>query len=391
MAAKVRSDRRPFVSVLLAVSLLWTAVSPAYAFNYGLGSYGAGAYNVGALDPTTTVLTSSTNPSTAGSSITLTATVTPSSATGTVTFEDSATTIGTATLGHASGSLTTSALAAGSHSLTAVYAGNVTYSGSTSNTLTQVVNAAAGGSSGGGGGNAAVDGVGGGGGGGGGHRGTGTTSGPSSAPSSFSASSTSAGSTLLSVTVEGKEVVYRDVPVKAWFAPYVSLLIRQGIAEGYKDAAGHLTGEFGVTHAVTEAEILKIALQAAGRPLTRGVPRNRSARGDWSATYVRTAEELHLSIYVPSLDVRQPATRGQVIQTILEAFGIPMERKMPALRDVPATHPYAAAIATAQALGIVSGDTDAAGRLTGLFRPDAPINRAEVAKIIALVREVVKQ
>ena len=91
---------------------------------------------------TVTVLTSSQNPSASGSSVTFTATVSPDTATGTVTFLDGETTIGTATLGHGSGSVTTGSLAVGSHSLTAVYAGNGSYPASTSNTVTQVVEAA---------------------------------------------------------------------------------------------------------------------------------------------------------------------------------------------------------------------------------------------------------
>jgi lysophospholipase L1-like esterase len=91
---------------------------------------------------TTTALVSNSNPSTYGNSITLTATVSPSSATGSITFKNGSTTIGIATLGHGSGSLAISSLAAGSHSLTAIYAGNSNYTGSTSNTVTQTVNQA---------------------------------------------------------------------------------------------------------------------------------------------------------------------------------------------------------------------------------------------------------
>jgi hypothetical protein len=179
-------------------------------------------------------------------------------------------------------------------------------------------------------------------------------------------------------------VIFFDVPTSAWFAPYVSILIEQNVARGYRDAAGTLMGEFGVARPVTEAEILKMALQAAGKPLGTGAPQNHSAHDDWSAPYVKTAEDLHFSVYVRSLDVRQTATRGQVVQTIVEAFGLPPATAPAPFRDVPPSHPYAAAIAAAQTLGIVSGDIDPAGRLVGVFRPDAPINRAEVAKILTL-------
>jgi endonuclease/exonuclease/phosphatase family metal-dependent hydrolase len=91
---------------------------------------------------TSTTLTSTPNPSGLGQSATLTATVSSSSGlpTGTVTFEEGTSVLGTSTL-DASGQATfaTSALATGSHSLTAVYGGDANYSGSTSSALSQVV------------------------------------------------------------------------------------------------------------------------------------------------------------------------------------------------------------------------------------------------------------
>jgi RHS repeat-associated protein len=85
---------------------------------------------------TTTVLTSSPNPSTYGQPVTLTAAVSPSASNpstpaGTVTFLDGLTEIGTDTL-DASGlaSFTTAALAPGDHLITADYAGDANYAGS---------------------------------------------------------------------------------------------------------------------------------------------------------------------------------------------------------------------------------------------------------------------
>jgi hypothetical protein len=92
---------------------------------------------------TTTTLTSSLNPSAPGQSVMLTATLSPSAAAGTVTFFAGATSLGTGTLSAGVATLSTSALATGSHSLTATYNGSTNYAGSTSATLTQVVNAAA--------------------------------------------------------------------------------------------------------------------------------------------------------------------------------------------------------------------------------------------------------
>src|SRR5207248_357138 len=57
-------------------------------------------------------------------------------------------------------------------------------------------------------------------------------------------------------------------------------------------------------------------------------------------------------------------------------------------RSASGTHPYSHAIASATFFGLVQGDTAPDGSPLNRFRPDEPINRAEVSKIIALAREV---
>jgi len=91
---------------------------------------------------TSTSLSSSANPSTYGSSVTFTATVTPSAAPGTVTFKDGSTTLGTGTLSSGKATLSKSTLTAGSHSITASYGGDTNNNSSTSSALTQTVNKA---------------------------------------------------------------------------------------------------------------------------------------------------------------------------------------------------------------------------------------------------------
>ena len=90
----------------------------------------------------TITLTSSSNPSTYGSPLTFTATVTPATATGTVTFTDGSTSLGMATLSGGVATYGTSALTAGSHSITASYGGDANHNSSTSSVLTQAVTAA---------------------------------------------------------------------------------------------------------------------------------------------------------------------------------------------------------------------------------------------------------
>ncbi len=88
---------------------------------------------------TTTSLSSSKNPSKYAESVTFTATVSPSAATGNVEFFNGTTSLGTAALSSGNASLSTSSLAVGTHSITAKYLGATGYGSSTSSATSQVV------------------------------------------------------------------------------------------------------------------------------------------------------------------------------------------------------------------------------------------------------------
>ena len=94
--------------------------------------------------PSSAVVSPSVNPSIVTQSLTFTITVTGQSATptGGVTLKDGATTLASLTLTAGTASYTTSSLAVGSHSITAVYAGDSSNAGTTSPALTQTVNQA---------------------------------------------------------------------------------------------------------------------------------------------------------------------------------------------------------------------------------------------------------
>jgi hypothetical protein len=119
------------------------SITAAYGgdLNYSGSTSPVLAQNVTA-NSSSTAVTSSSNPSVFGQSVTFTATVSGSGGTptGTVSFKDGATTLGSGTL-NGSGQVTfaTSTLTAGSHSITAVYGGDTNFSSSTSPVLTQSV------------------------------------------------------------------------------------------------------------------------------------------------------------------------------------------------------------------------------------------------------------
>ncbi|WP_055553018.1 Ig-like domain-containing protein [Streptomyces sp. NBRC 110028] len=122
------------------------AVTATYSGNTGVAASSSASVPITVNQAsTTTTLTSAPNPSTPGQNVTFTATVTAvppatGTPTGTVTFAISGGPTLTGTL-NASGQATvsTSALTAGPHTVTATYGGDGCFTGSTSPTITQVV------------------------------------------------------------------------------------------------------------------------------------------------------------------------------------------------------------------------------------------------------------
>jgi hypothetical protein len=116
--------------------LLTLAVTPLLT---GCGNFWEAPSSTGTTASTTT-LSLSASSVTAGTSVTLTATMDPTAATGTITFYNGSTELGTATL--SSGSATyTYTPAAGTYTLKAVYGGDDTYETSTSSTVSLTVTA----------------------------------------------------------------------------------------------------------------------------------------------------------------------------------------------------------------------------------------------------------
>jgi hypothetical protein len=109
-----------------------------YTISYHAGSLTVNKANTGAS------VSSSSDPSTSGHSVTFTATVTGTGATGTVTFKDGETTLGSSTLSNGTATYTTSTVSVGSHSITAVYGGDANFAGSTSSAVDPTVKPAVG-------------------------------------------------------------------------------------------------------------------------------------------------------------------------------------------------------------------------------------------------------
>jgi hypothetical protein len=125
-------------------TIQFTATDYAAIANVDLILQGAGgsACTANCPAPTTTALTSSPNPSYAGSSITFTAKVSSGAGipSGSVTFSDSGNPLGSAALnGSGAAIFTTSSLAAGTHTINASYGGAAGFLASTSAAVSQIV------------------------------------------------------------------------------------------------------------------------------------------------------------------------------------------------------------------------------------------------------------
>lgn len=139
-------------NVVSGKATLYTAISTGGAHSMTAVYNGSSSYNIStsaavtitATAPTLISLSSSSLSPTAGQAVTLTATVSPAAATGNVTFKDGTTVLGTSALSAGVAILKPSFSTAGTHALTAVYAGNTTYRTSTSPVLSVSVNGAAG-------------------------------------------------------------------------------------------------------------------------------------------------------------------------------------------------------------------------------------------------------
>ncbi len=205
------------------------------------------------------------------------------------------------------------------------------------------------------------------------------------------------------ITAFAMLIPFSDVSPNAWYSVYVNQAAESGIISGYKDSQGNLTGHYGPANQITIAETLKIASEGAGYDETTvDVPPGYTELYGWATDYIFTAQNCCGIGKGFSLEewndwsFDRPAVRVEVAAVLAKAFKVQITvQTQHAFSDVspdmyyPKTEDhfkYAAEIDALARDGVISGDTDAEGKPIGKFRPTDPINRAEVAKMIMLMR-----
>lgn len=192
-------------------------------------------------------------------------------------------------------------------------------------------------------------------------------------------------------TIGGLQITFSDVPLNQWYSEPIHRTLEAKVMSGYRNDEGNPTGMFGTNDPVTLAELAKIAHRLASIDEETGEPpENPAAQDAWFAPYIASAEQKDWLVFADhSVDPLRPATRAEVVATLLQALRVPRDWPTGVMfSDVSRTLPYAACVETAATKGLVGGYTDQNGKPTNAFGPTDPVNRAQMAKIIATAMDI---
>lgn len=113
---------------------------------------------------------------------------------------------------------------------------------------------------------------------------------------------------------------FTDVAKDAWYYQPVETLSKNGVASGYKDANGNLTGKFGPADMVTRAQAAKMLVKAFNLKASSGPAFTDVNAGDWFYADVQTAA--HWSLFAGNNGAFRPndkITRAEMAKVIVAA------------------------------------------------------------------------
>jgi hypothetical protein len=176
---------------------------------------------------------------------------------------------------------------------------------------------------------------------------------------------------------------FSDLPDSHWAYSYVSYLFCRNVVSGYGDGtfrpnSGSTRGQF--------SKMLVLALDwVPYSPLNPTF--TDVAPGSTFYSYVEAAYLHGVVGGYPDGRFRpnNALTRAQVAKMVVLGRGWPLLTPVvPTFPDVPASHWAYSYIETASAHAVVGGFDD------GQFRPELPVNRAQLAKMVALTAQALR-
>ncbi len=183
--------------------------------------------------------------------------------------------------------------------------------------------------------------------------------------------------------VESKTLPFLDVSDTAWYASFVHSLFDDKVVSGYKDGAGKPLDIFKPENQVTVGEGLKLILTIMHKEQANHAPKNTKNTHHWAEGFLAKAEDIGLSLTKDKdLDLNRPLTRMEMIRNVLELKDL----KLPtytkgSFTDVDINSLDGTYVEYAKELGIIKGDDT-----NKTFRPNDPLNRAELSKILLYAR-----
>ena len=165
---------------------------------------------------------------------------------------------------------------------------------------------------------------------------------------------------------------FKDVPASAWYAVGVETAYELGII------GGRSVSKFAPEEYVTVAEGLTLAARFLSSYYDDGY--SFAGTGAWYAPYYEYCGKWGIDTGFKSPNALM--TRAELAAVMVKALPAEARTSGAALsfRDVPSGAPYARAVEVLSASGIIRGDG-------GLFRPDAPLKRSELAVMTAMMAD----
>ena len=168
-----------------------------------------------------------------------------------------------------------------------------------------------------------------------------------------------------------------------WAEDYIRQIYEKGIVSGKSATI------FDPDSNITRAELTKIALNTFDYSVPTSVqtaPFPDVTLDAWYVAYVTEAKESGIvEGYPDGFHPNNPITRAAALKILLEAAGMEVGSGVTGFPDVPQDAWFAPYVAFAETNGIVGGYPD------GTFGPGNRITRAEVAKIVVKILELLEE